>query len=63
MNGQIQDYRASKTFSGTGSSVAYTLTGAASADTQIINVSIGGTPIKLCVSPSNTNFKCRIWNQ
>ena len=37
-------YRASETFSGTGESVEYTLAGAASADTQIISVSIGGTP-------------------
>ena len=37
-------YRASEKFSGDGSAKAYSLTGAASADTQIISVSIGGTP-------------------
>ena len=37
-------YTATETFSGTGSSVAYQLTGAASDDTQIISVSVGGTP-------------------
>jgi len=37
-------YRASETFSGNGSAQAHSLTGAASADTQIISVSIGGTP-------------------
>lgn len=50
-------YRASETFSGTGSSVAYTLTGAASADTQIISVSIGGTPTSNYVfSPSGNTI-------
>jgi len=37
-------YTATETFTGTGSSVDYQLTGAASGDTQIISVSVGGTP-------------------
>lgn len=35
-------YKATQTFNGTGASVDYALTGAASADTQIISVSVGG---------------------
>lgn len=48
-------YRASETFSGNASAQAHFLTGAASADTQIISVSIGGTPTSNYVFDASGN--------